>query len=54
MARQEYDKALEAFSHALKVQPQFVQAYIARGDVYGIQGQPDKALAGNLRSRFTA
>src|SRR5256885_10158619 len=43
--RQEYNKALEAFSNALKVQSQFVQAYIARGDVYGIQDQPDKALA---------
>ena len=42
---EEYDKALEAFSNALQVQPQFVQVYLARGDVFLLQGQSDTALA---------
>lgn len=43
-SRKEYDKALEAFADALKVQPKFVQARVDRGDVFLAQGQDDKAL----------
>jgi tetratricopeptide (TPR) repeat protein len=42
------------FAQALKVQPQFVPAYLARGDLYRLQGQPEQALAEYQEAVWTA
>ena len=44
MAKQEPAKALDALAEALKVQPQFLQAHLDRGDILVVQKQDDKAL----------
>ncbi len=40
----EWDKALEAFNHALKLRPRHALVLNARGAVYAAQGQWDRAL----------
>lgn len=39
------DEALAAFNDAIRMNPQYVQAYIARGKLYAEAGQLDSALA---------
>jgi tetratricopeptide (TPR) repeat protein len=38
-------KALEAYSNSIKLSPRSVAAYLARGAVYGKQGEYDRAIA---------
>ncbi len=45
LANGERDKALEAFNDAVRMNPQFVQAYIARGKLLAEMGNFDSALA---------
>lgn len=45
LASGDESKALEAFSEAIRENPQFVPAYLARGKLYAAQGQYDSALA---------
>jgi tetratricopeptide (TPR) repeat protein len=40
----QYGQALDAYSKALSVQPKFLPAYLARGDIFLAMGQRDKAL----------
>jgi tetratricopeptide (TPR) repeat protein len=45
LANGDRDKALEAFDDAVRMNPQFVQAYIARGKLYAEAGKFESALA---------
>jgi tetratricopeptide (TPR) repeat protein len=45
LANGDRDKALEAFDDAVRMNPQFVQAYIARGKLYAEMGKFESALA---------
>jgi tetratricopeptide (TPR) repeat protein len=40
-----YDKAITAYTEAIKRDPKYVYAYIGRGDVYFTKGDLDRALA---------
>ncbi len=42
---QDLEKALVAFSQAIRIDPQFAQAYNGRGVTYALLGQPERALA---------
>jgi len=44
LANGERTKALDAFNDALRLNPQFVQAYVARGKLYSELGQYESAL----------
>jgi len=44
LANGERTKALDAFNDALRLNPQFVQAYVARGKLYAEMGQYESAL----------
>lgn len=44
-AKQDYDAALQLFTHAIELDKEFVNAYAARGEVYEILEQYDKAEA---------
>jgi tetratricopeptide (TPR) repeat protein len=44
LANGERTKALDAFNDALRLNPQFVQAYVARGKLYAELGQYESAL----------
>lgn len=44
LANGQRDQALESFNDALRLNPQFVQAYVARGKLYAELGQYDSAL----------
>ena len=44
LANGEKTKALDAFNDALRLNPQFVQAYVARGKLYAEMGQYESAL----------
>jgi tetratricopeptide (TPR) repeat protein len=43
--KKEYDKALAAYSRAIELQPDLVQAYANRGAVYNRLGKYDRAIA---------
>jgi tetratricopeptide (TPR) repeat protein len=40
-----YDRAIDAYSAAIRRDPKYVYAYIGRGDVYSAKGDLDRALA---------
>src|SRR5262249_37097358 len=40
-----YDRAIDAYSAAIRRDPHYVYAYIGRGDVYSAKGDLDRALA---------
>jgi tetratricopeptide (TPR) repeat protein len=40
-----YDRAIEAYSAAIRRDSKYVYAYIGRGDVYSAKGDLDRALA---------
>ena len=40
----EYDKAIESYSEAIRLDPNFAKAYRNRGWVYGHKGNHDKAI----------
>jgi len=42
---QKYDRAIDAYSAAIRRDPKYVYAYIGRGDVYSAKGDLDRALA---------
>ena len=42
--RKDNTKALESFDKALKVKPDFVAAYLDKGDVYALMGKDAEAL----------
>ena len=42
---QDLDKALVAFSQAIRIDPKFAQAHNGRGVTYALMGQPERALA---------
>lgn len=44
LANGQREQALESFNDALRLNPQFVQAYIARGKLYAEMGQHESAL----------
>ena len=44
LANGQREQALESFNDALRLNPQFVQAYVARGKLYAELGQPESAL----------
>jgi hypothetical protein len=39
-----YDSAMKCYNHALDIEPNFVQAFVARGACYVLQGEYDKAV----------
>jgi len=43
LERQEYDKAINDFTVAIRLDPNYVPAYVSRGNAYGIHGAVDKA-----------
>lgn len=45
LANGQREQALESFNDALRLNPQFVQAYVARGKLYAELGQHESALA---------
>ena len=45
LQRRELDKALQSFSEALKVQPEFIPAHMGRGEVFEATGKDASALA---------
>src|SRR5271157_5169359 len=44
LKRQEYDKAINDFSEAIRLDPNYVPAYVSRGNAYGTHGAVDKAI----------
>ena len=42
---QDFDKALVAFSEAIRDNPKFAQAFNGRAVTYALMGQPERALA---------
>src|SRR5580704_932243 len=44
LERQEYDKAINDFTEAIRLDPNYVPAYVSRGNAYGIHGAVDKAI----------
>jgi tetratricopeptide (TPR) repeat protein len=44
LERREYDKAINEFSEAIRLDPNYVHAYVSRGNAYGIHGAVDKAI----------
>ena len=42
---QDLDKALVAFSQAIRIDPKYAPAYNGRGVTYALMGQPERALA---------
>lgn len=44
LANGDRDKAMESFNDALRLNPQFVQAYVARGKLFAEMGQHESAL----------
>jgi tetratricopeptide (TPR) repeat protein len=44
LERQEYDKAINDFTEAIRLDRNYVPAYVSRGNAYGIQGAVDKAI----------
>ncbi len=40
---QKYDLALSDFSKAIEINPNYANAYLGRGGLYAILGQPEKA-----------
>jgi tetratricopeptide (TPR) repeat protein len=44
LERQEYDKAINEFTEAIRLDPNYIPAYVSRGNAYGIQGAVDKAI----------
>jgi Tfp pilus assembly protein PilF len=45
LENQDLDKALVAFSQAIRIDPQYAQAYNGRAVTYALLGQPERALA---------
>ena len=43
--KQDFDNALVAFSHAIRLDPKSPQAYNGRGVTHALMGQPERALA---------
>jgi tetratricopeptide (TPR) repeat protein len=44
LERREYDKAINEFSEAIRLDPNYVPAYVSRGNAYAIHGAGDKAI----------
>ena len=44
LERREYDKAINEFSEAIRLDPNYVPAYVSRGNAYGIHGAVDRAI----------
>jgi Flp pilus assembly protein TadD len=45
LEKKQLDKALVAFSEAIRLEPKFAHAYHGRGVVFALEGETDKALA---------
>ena len=43
-ASEKFDEAIKAFSQAVKLKPEFAEAYLQLGEAYWEQGEPKKAL----------
>ncbi|MGA2331009.1 MAG: tetratricopeptide repeat protein [Syntrophales bacterium] len=43
--KEDYDKALEAFTVVIAMDPQYAKAYVYRGDIYLEEKNPEKALS---------
>ena len=49
LAQGEYIRAIALYSDALRLEPNFAQAYIGRGEAYGRKGEYDHAIADYLK-----
>jgi Tfp pilus assembly protein PilF len=45
LEKKQLDKAMVAFSEAIRLDPKFAQAYNGRGIIFALQGDTEKALA---------
>ena len=41
----DYDKAIPDYDKAIKIDPKYAEAYVARGDAYEMTGKYDKVIA---------
>ena len=44
-AKNDFDLALKCFTDAIRLKPDYAEAYCNRGDAYGKKGDRDKAIA---------